>query len=110
MKLLLVALSVALSMIIPPAPNAAAAEKTYLGTVIEIDQNAKTMKVITNDGAMLDVLTDGKAATHLDKIPLNSMIDITIELQEGAKPMVKAWKIPSAKSPCRVFDGKMCAP
>jgi hypothetical protein len=109
MKLMLIALSVALGALLWDSP-AAAADKTYLGTVIEIDQKANVLKVITNDGAMLEVLADGKAAKHLDKIPLNTMIDITVEVREGAKPLVKSWMMPSGKSPCRVFDGKMCAP
>ena len=51
-----------------------------------------------------------KPAKHLDKIPLNSLIDVIVEMREGAPPLVKSWKMAQAKSPCRLFDGKMCTP
>lgn len=85
-------------------------EKSYYGTVIAIDRNANTIKLITNDGAMVDVAAEDKAAKHLDKIPMNTLIDIVVELRDGAPPLIKTWKMAQAQSPCRIFDGKMCAP
>jgi hypothetical protein len=85
-------------------------EKSYYGTVIAIDQNAKTLKLITNDGKMVDLAAEDKAAKHLDKIPLNSLIDVIVEMREGAPPLIKSWKMAQAQSPCRLFDGKMCTP
>ncbi len=49
--------------------------EAYFGTVIEVDAKRRTLKVISTDGVMLEVLADGKAAEHLDKIPVNSLID-----------------------------------
>ncbi len=85
-------------------------EKSYYGTVIAIDPNAKTLKLVTNDGVMVDLVAEDKAAKHLDKIPLNSLIDVIVEMREGAPPLVKSWKMAQAQSPCRLFDGKMCTP
>src|SRR4029077_14587914 len=85
-------------------------EKSYYGTVIAIDSNAKTVKLVTNDGVMVDLAAEDKAAKHLDKIPLNSLIDVIVEMRGGAPPLVKSWKLAQAKSPCRIFDGKMCTP
>jgi hypothetical protein len=85
-------------------------EKSYYGTVIAIDSNTKTVKLVTNDGVMVDLAAEDKAAKHLDKIPLNSLIDVIVEMREGAPPLVKSWKMAQAKSPCRIFDGKMCTP
>ena len=85
-------------------------EKAYYGTVIAIDANAKTLKLVTNDGAMVDVVAEDKAAKHLDKIPLNSLIDLKVEMRDGAAPLVMSWKMAQAQSPCRIFDGKMCVP
>jgi len=85
-------------------------EKSYYGTVIAIDPNAKTLKLVTNDGVMVDLAAEDKAAKHFDKIPLNSLIDVIVELREGAPPLVKSWKMAQAQSPCRIFDGKMCTP
>jgi hypothetical protein len=85
-------------------------EKAYYGTVVAMDQNAKTLKLVTNDGVMVDVVAEGKAAKHLDKIPPNSLIDIKVEMRDGAPPLIKSWKMAQAQSPCRVFDGSMCAP
>ena len=85
-------------------------EKSYYGTVIAIDPTAKTLKLITNDGVMVDLVAEDKAAKHLDKIPLNSLIDVVVETREGAPPLVKSWKMAQAQSPCRLFDGKMCTP
>ncbi len=85
-------------------------EKAYYGTVIAIDPNAKTLKLITNDGVMVDLVAEDKAAKHLDKIPLNSLIDVKVEIRDRAPALVKSWKMAQAQSPCRVFDGKMCTP
>jgi len=85
-------------------------EKSYYGTVIAIDPNAKTLKLVTNDGVMVDLVAEDKAAKHLDKIPLNSLIDVIVEMRQGAPPLVKSWKMAQAQSPCRLFDGKMCTP
>jgi hypothetical protein len=85
-------------------------EKAVYGTVIAIDPEAKTLKLIGTDGVMLDVAAEDKAAKYLDKIPLNSLIDLIVEMRDGAPPVVKSWKMAQAKSPCRVFDGKMCNP
>ena len=85
-------------------------EKSYYGTVIAIDPTAKTLKLITNDGHMVDLAAEDKAAKHLDKIPLNSLIDVIVDMREGAPPLVKSWKMAQAQSPCRIFDGKMCTP
>ena len=85
-------------------------EKSYYGTAIAIDPNAKTLKLVTNDGVMVDLAAEDKAAKHLDKIPLNSLIDVIVEMREGAPPLVKSWKMAQAQSPCRIFDGKMCTP
>ncbi|HEY3196472.1 MAG TPA: hypothetical protein VGJ57_00540 [Nitrospirales bacterium] len=85
-------------------------EKAYYGTVIAIDPNAKTLKLITNDGVMVDLVAEDKAAKHLDKIPLNSLIDVKVEMRDGAPALVKSWKMAQAQSPCRVFDGRMCTP
>ena len=85
-------------------------EKAVYGTVIAIDPQAKTLKLIGTDGVMLDVAAEDKAAKQLEKIPLNSLIDLIVEMREGAPPLVKSWKMAQAKSPCRVFDGKMCTP
>lgn len=92
------------------ASPASAEEKAYLGTVIGIDTKAKTLKVVTLDGAMVEVAADGKAAEHLDKIPLNSLIDLTVEIKAGAKPVITSWKMAQAQSPCRIFDGSRCIP
>lgn len=85
-------------------------EKAYYGTVIAINADAKTLQLIGTDGVMVDLAAEDKAAKHLDKIPLNSLIDLMVEMREGAPPLVKSWKMAQAKSPCRVFDGKMCSP
>jgi hypothetical protein len=85
-------------------------EKAYYGTVIAIDPEAKTLKLIGTDGVMVDLVAEDKAAKHLDMIPLNSLIDLIVEMRAGAPPVVKSWKMAQAKSPCRVFDGKMCTP
>ena len=87
-----------------------AEERAYLGTVIEVDAKSRVLKVISTDGAMLEVLADGKAAEHLDKIPLNSLIDLTVEIKTGTKPVIKSWKMAQAQSPCRIFDGSRCIP
>jgi hypothetical protein len=98
-----------------PAPVSAAEEKSdkeksYYGTVIAIDRNANTVKLITNDGVVVDVAAEDKAAKHLDKIPMNTLIDMVVELRAGAPPLIKTWKMAQAQSPCRIFDGKMCTP
>jgi hypothetical protein len=85
-------------------------EKAYYGTVIAIDPSTKTLKLITNDGVMVDLAAEDKAAKHLDKIPLNSLIDVKVEMREGAPALVKSWKMAQAQSPCRIFDGRMCTP
>jgi hypothetical protein len=85
-------------------------EKSYYGTVIAIDRNANTVKLITNDGVLVDVAAEDKAAKHLDKIPMNTLIDMVVELRSGALPLIKTWKMAQAQSPCRIFDGKMCTP
>jgi len=87
-----------------------AEERAYFGTVIEVDAKSRVLKVISTDGAMLEVLADGKAAEHLDKIPLNSLIDLTVEIKTGTKPVIKSWKMAQAQSPCRIFDGSRCIP
>jgi hypothetical protein len=87
-----------------------AEEKGYFGTVIGLDAKNKILRVVTTDGVMLEVTADGKAAEHLNKIPLNSLIDLTVEVKAGAKPTIKRWKMAQAQSPCRVFDGSNCAP
>ncbi len=110
MRCLLAATVVAVSVLVCGMPFASAAEKSYLGTVIAVDMEKKVMQVITNDGAIIDVVAEDKAAKHLDKIPLNSMIDITVDVPEKGRPTVKSWKMTQAKSPCRIFDGKMCTP
>jgi len=110
MSRIFMGLVVAVSVLLCGMPFASAAEKTYFGTVIHVEPKNSTMKVITNDGAMIEVMADGKAAKHLDKIPLNSLIDITVEVQPDGKLLVKSWKMAQAQSSCRVFDGKMCAP
>ena len=110
MRRILVALSVALSVLLGTIPDAAAAEKSYFGTVISVDVHANAMKVITHDGAMVEVVADGQAAKHLDKVPLNTLIDITVDVLPDGKRVVKSWKVAQAQSPCRVFDGTMCAP
>src|SRR5712691_8091701 len=84
-------------------------EKAYYGTVVAMDMQNGVMKLITNDGVMLDLAAEGKAAKHLDKIPLNTLIDIKVEMREGALPLIQSWKMAQAQSPCRIFDGKMCA-
>jgi hypothetical protein len=109
MRHILIAALVAVNMLFCGTPSWAE-EKAYLGTVISIDTNAKVLQVVTNDGAMIHVASDDKAAKNLDKIPLNSLIDLVVEAQPDGKLMVKSWKIPQGKSPCRVFDGTMCAP
>ena len=86
------------------------AEKSYYGTVIHVETRSNVMKVITNDGAMIEVVADGMAAKHLDKIPLNTLIDITVEVQPDGKLVIKTWKMAQALSPCRIFDGKTCTP
>lgn len=93
-----------------PAEDLKSNEKAVYGTVIAIDAESKTLKLIGTDGVMLDVAAEDKAAKHLDKIPLNSLIDLVVEMREGAPPVVRSWKMAQAKSPCRVFDGKMCNP
>jgi hypothetical protein len=90
--------------------SAWAAEKAYLGTVLSIDMNTKVLQLVTNDGAMINVTAEDKAAKHLDKIPLNSLIDLVVEEQADGKLTVKSWKMPQGKSPCRLFNGSMCAP
>ena len=87
-----------------------AEERAYFGTVIEVDTKSRVLKVISTDGAMLEVLADGKAAEHLDKIPLNSLIDLMVEVKSGSKPRIKSWKMAQAQSPCRIFDGSRCIP
>src|SRR5207245_3449612 len=82
-------------------------EKSYYGTVIAIDPNAKTLKLVTNDGVMVDLAAEDKAAKHLDKIPLNSLIDVIVEMREGATPLVKCWKMARAQYPCRIIVGMM---
>jgi hypothetical protein len=85
-------------------------EKAYYGTVVAIDANTKMVKLVTNDGVMVDIAAEGKAAKHLDKIPPNTLIDMNVEMRDGAAPLIKSWKMAQAQSPCRVFDGSMCAP
>jgi hypothetical protein len=109
MRHILIAVLVAVTVLFCGMPSWAA-EKAYLGTVISIDMNAKVLQVITNDGAMIQVTAEGKAAKHMDKIPLNSLIDLVVEVQGDGKLMVKSWKMPQGSSPCRVFDGATCAP
>jgi hypothetical protein len=87
-----------------------AEERAYLGTVIQVDTKSRVLKVISTDGAMLEVLADGKAAEHLDQIPLNSLIDLVVEVKPGSKPRIKSWKMAQAQSPCRIFDGSNCIP
>lgn len=87
-----------------------AQERTYFGTVIEVNLQAKTLKVVSLDGAVVEVKAVGKAAEHLDKIQLNSLIDLTVEVKAGAKPTIKRWKMTQAQSPCRIFDGSRCIP
>jgi hypothetical protein len=99
----------------PFAPASGAEEKTekekaYYGTIVAMDMNNGVMKLITNDGVMVDLAAEGKAAKHLDKIPLNTLIDIKVEMREGALPLIQSWKMAQAQSPCRIFDGKMCTP
>jgi hypothetical protein len=117
MKRIMGILLIVLSLLVGTTFSAFAAEqektdkeKAYYGTVIAIDPNAKTLKLITNDGVMVDLAAEDKAAKHLDKIPLNSLIDLKVEMREGAPALVKSWKMAQAQSPCRVFDGKMCTP
>ena len=110
MRWILAATVVAVSVLVCGMPFASAAEKAYLGTVIAVDLEKKEMQVITNDGAIIHVVAEDKAAKHLDKIPLNTMIDIKVEVPEKGKPTVKSWTMAQAKSPCRIFDGKMCTP
>ena len=85
-------------------------EKAYYGTIVAIDQNTKMLKLVTNDGVMVDMVAEGKAAKHLDKIPPNTLIDVNVEMRDGAAPLIKSWKMAQAQSSCRVFDGSMCAP
>ncbi len=87
-----------------------AEERTYLGTVLEVNLEAKTLKIISHDGALIDVKADGKAAEHLSQIPLNSLIDVTVETKGAKKPTIKSWKMAQAQSPCRIFDGSRCIP
>jgi len=106
----LVSLVVAIGVLLWWVPSPQAEEKTYFGTVIEVDNKNKVLKVVTTEGAMIEVAADAKAATHMDKIPLNSLIDLTVEIRTGAKPTIKSWKMAQAQSPCRVFDGSRCIP
>ncbi len=106
----LVALLVAVGVLMWWAPLGHAEERTYLGTVLEVNLEAKTLRIISNDGVLLDVKADGKAAEHVGQIPLNSLIDLTVEIKAGAKPVIKSWKMAQAQSPCRIFDGSRCIP
>ena len=92
------------------APSTWAEERAYLGTVMEVDAKNKNLKVVTTDGALIEVKADGKAAEHLGQIPLNSLIDLTVEIKAGTKPVIKSWKMAQAQSPCRIFDGSRCIP
>ena len=92
------------------APSTWAEERTYLGTVLEVNLEAKTVKIISHDGVLMDVKADGKAAEQLGQIPLNSLIDLTVEIKTGTKPVIKSWKMAQAQSPCRIFDGSRCIP
>ncbi len=91
-------------------PEKSDKEKSYYGTVLAVNKDTKILKLIGNDGSMVDLAAEDKAAKHLDKIPLNSLIDITVEMRDGALPVIKSWKMAQAQSSCRIFDGKMCTP
>lgn len=109
MRQILIAVLVAVSMLFWGI-SSWAEEKAYLGTVISIDTNTKVLQVVTNDGAMINVTAEGKAADNLDKIPLNSLMDLVVDAQADGKLTVKSWKMPQGKSPCRLFNGFLCAP
>ena len=104
------ALLIAVGVLMLWAPLGQAEERTYLGTVLEVNLEAKTFKIISHDGALIDVKADGKAAEHLGQIPLNSLIDVTVEMKGAKKPTIKSWKMAQAQSPCRIFDGSRCIP
>lgn len=106
----LVSVLVAVVVLLWEASPASAEEKAYLGTVLEVNLEAKTVKIISHDGAVIDVKADGKAGEHLGQIPLNSLIDVTVEMKGANKPIIKAWKMVQAQSPCRIFDGSRCIP
>lgn len=106
---LIVAVIVLLALAWEASP-ASAEEKAYLGTVLEVNVEAKTFKIISHDGALIEVKADGKAAEHLGQIPLNSLIDVTVEMKGAKKPTIKSWKMAQAQSPCRIFDGSRCIP
>lgn len=117
MSVLRVPLLIALSLLLGATSGTFAAEKeksekekAYYGTVVAMDPAKGTLKLITNDGAMVDLAAEGKAAKHLEKIPLNTLIDVVVEMRDGAPSLIKSWKMAQAQSPCRVFDGSMCAP
>ena len=109
MSRILIGTLVAVCALLSGVPSSGA-EKSYYGTVIHVELRNNVVKVITNDGAMIEVVADGMAAKNLDKIPLNSLIDITVEVQPDGKLVIKTWKMAQAQSPCRIFDGKMCTP
>lgn len=87
--------------------QADAEEKSYYSPIIMVDLQ-KGWLVISNSGAVFAVEASPEAKPHLEKLPTSGLIDVVVEIREGAPPLLKRWKLASGESSCKVFDGKTC--
>lgn len=86
---------------------AAAEEKSIYSPVISVNKE-KGYIIVSSDSGVIAVELPEAAKPHLDKLPVQGMIDIVVELRPGNTPLLKSWKVAGGESACKIFDGKTC--
>lgn len=85
-----------------------AVEKSFYSPIIYVDTE-KGLVVISTHSGVIAVQASQAAKPHLDQLPVNGMIDITVVHRgKDELPLIKSWKVASGKSQCKHFDGKSC--
>lgn len=85
-----------------------AVEKSFYSPIIFVDTE-KGLVVISTHSGVIAVEASEAAKPHLDQLPVNGMIDITVVSREGGKfPLIKSWTVAAGESRCKHFDGKSC--
>lgn len=86
-------------------------EASIYSPIIQVipDHNGKGFIRVSTSGGVMWVEASEAAKPHLTKLPVGSLIDLTIVFRgKPNPPVIKSWKLASGKSTCKEFDGKVC--
>lgn len=85
-----------------------AVEKSFYSPIIYVDTE-KGLVVISTHSGVIAVQATEAAKPHLDQLPVNGMIDITVVHRGADKlPLIKSWTVAAGESRCKHFDGNTC--